>query len=93
MFLTEVQMDELRLCFVEDGFAWFTSHFEDEWGDDWNDAPYEHNAGTPYEWRPGRSGPNPEYELRKVAWDGDLDTPSEWVLNSPYSVEIGRAHV
>ena len=22
---------------------------EDYWGDDWNDAPYEHNAGTVYE--------------------------------------------
>lgn len=45
-------MSEPRLCYVEDGFAYFTTQrLADQWGDDWNDAPYEHNAGTPYEWR------------------------------------------
>ena len=32
--------------------AYFTPlDLNDQWGDDWNDAPYEHNAGTPYDSR------------------------------------------
>jgi hypothetical protein len=39
-----------RLCYVEGETAYFTSGaMADAWGDDWNDAPYEHNAGAPYE--------------------------------------------
>lgn len=31
-------------------YAYFTPLTVDEqWGDDWNDAPYEHNCGTPYD--------------------------------------------
>ena len=26
-----------------------TSRLSDQWGDDWNDAPYEHNAEIPYD--------------------------------------------
>lgn len=37
-------------CYVEGNRAWFTTQSLDkQWGDDWNDAPYEHNAGRPYE--------------------------------------------
>lgn len=40
-----------RLCYVEpDGNkAYFTSNLEKQWGDDWDDKPYEHNAGGPYD--------------------------------------------
>ena len=34
---------------VSEMWAFFTPVFEDQWGDDWNDAPYEHNAGWPYD--------------------------------------------
>lgn len=38
------------LCYVNGSWAWFTSKpLSEQWGDDWNDAPYEHNAGRPYE--------------------------------------------
>ena len=31
-------------------YAYFTPlPLEEQWGDDWNDAPYEHNAGVPYD--------------------------------------------
>ena len=37
------------LCYVSGSWAYFTSKpLKEQWGDDWNDAPYEHNAGTPY---------------------------------------------
>lgn len=30
--------------------AYFTpASMDEQWGDDWDDAPYEHNAGTPYD--------------------------------------------
>lgn len=39
----------MRLCYVSGPFAYFTSkELSEQWGDDWNDAPYEHNAGEPY---------------------------------------------
>ena len=40
---------EYRLCYVDGQKAWFTDNFEKQWGDDWNDRPYECNAGEPYE--------------------------------------------
>ena len=40
---------EYKLCYVEGNKAWFTDNFEKQWGDDWNDRPYECNAGYPYE--------------------------------------------
>ena len=31
-------------------YAYFTPiELSEQWGDDWNDAPYEHNAGSPYD--------------------------------------------
>jgi len=39
-----------RLCYVERQWAYFTTRpIAEQWGDDWDDAPYEHNAGEPYE--------------------------------------------
>ena len=37
-----------KLCYVDGNEAWFTSDWKNQWGDDWNDRPYEHNAGSPY---------------------------------------------
>lgn len=87
----EETMDDLRLCYVEDGFAWFTSHFEKEWGDDWNDAPYECNAGHPYGYHYVDVGSSTkervDHRLVKVAYDGPFDQPKTNHFNSPYSVE------
>lgn len=39
----------MKLCYFKDGLAYFyKGDIKDVWGDDWNDAPYEHNAGLPY---------------------------------------------
>ena len=38
-----------KLCYVEGNIAYFTTQdLDKQWGDDWDDAPYEHNAGLPY---------------------------------------------
>lgn len=84
---------EFKLCYVDDGIMYFTDHFETQWADDANDAPYEHNAGTPYEW-------NNDYDeawniehgnghIRYLAFMKDWETrePCDGHLNSPYSVE------
>lgn len=41
-------MKEYKLCYVEGNKAWFSDNFENQWGDDWNDRPYECNAEEPY---------------------------------------------
>lgn len=40
---------EYKLCYVDGQKAWFTDNFEKQWGDDWNDKPYECNAEEPYD--------------------------------------------
>ncbi len=40
---------KFKLCYIEGHFAYFTTQeLSKQWGDDFDDAPYEHNAGTPY---------------------------------------------
>lgn len=77
--LRHPEIMDYRLCYVEDGDAFFTSNFEDQWGDDWNDAPYEHNAGLPY------YGDNCRTYMLK--YSGGFLEPSHGQSNSPYSVE------
>ena len=73
-------MDNYKLCYVYGSFAYFTTQeLSKQWGDDWNDAPYEHNAGSPYD----EKGQN----IKKIAFDGDLEPPCEGYVNSKYSVE------
>jgi hypothetical protein len=56
---------------------------ENQWGDDWNDAPYEHNAGAPYDH--GRD--KPPVEITEIVFDSSFEPPSEGRMNSLYSVE------
>ena len=41
---------QFRLCFVKNNVMYFTDDFENCTGDDFNDRPYDCNAGEPYEW-------------------------------------------
>lgn len=41
--------EEFKLCYIDGNKAWFTNNLKKQWGDDWNDAPYEYNAGEPYD--------------------------------------------
>lgn len=73
------------LCYVDECFAWFTTRaLPEQWGDDWNDAPYECNAGRPVGPLPG-SGE--QWKVFKVAVVSDLETPCAAHFNSPWSVE------
>ncbi len=76
------------LCFVRRPWAYFTTlPLDKQWGDDWNDAPYEHNAGAPYLY----NGNGEPYEVIQVAFDAPLETPADGYLNSPCSVEMINA--
>jgi hypothetical protein len=72
--------ERFKLCYVDLPWCYFTTQeLGKQWGDDWNDAPYEHNAGPPY------TGDG--WEIRKVAIDAELSTPRDGYTNSPFSVE------
>jgi hypothetical protein len=82
-------MDAFKLCYIKGAKAYFTTTSQEkQWGDDWNDAPYEHNAGEPYEWMPGIAAHPKPYNLKAVYFDGTpYQTPDYTHLNSPYSVQ------
>jgi hypothetical protein len=83
-----------QLCYIKDNWAYFTTAKADvQWGDDWNDAPYECNAGTPYEWHENDGARGiPKWEIRKVAFDGDLEPPCEFGLSlSVQQITMGAA--
>lgn len=85
--------DSLRLCYVEGNFAWFTSHFEEEWGDDWGCSSYEHSASRPRGYHYTKLKESVPHEVFKVAFDGPFDQPSFSHTNSPYSVDDINAGV
>lgn len=75
---------EPKLCYVKDAWAYFTTQpVEKQNGDDWNDAPWEHNAGPPYD---DHETPK-RWDIIKVAWHGDLETPGGWSGNSRWCVD------
>lgn len=76
-------------------YAYFTDldDLQEQWGDDWNDAPYEHNAGWPYD-----SIRKDEHTILKIPFavvSENNNGSSHWVKfpcdygcgNSPFSVE------
>lgn len=74
------------LCYVYDNWAFFTTQtLEEAHGDDWNDAPYEHNAGPPYQYR--KEDALKPWNIYKVAWEGNFNRPCDNYANSPYSVD------
>lgn len=84
-------IENMKLCYIDDDnrFAWFTEvSLDTQWGDDWNDAPYEHNAGEPYDTHK-EGAERVEHHLLKVAYDGPYRTPGELSYrgNSHFTVE------
>lgn len=76
-----VDAKDLKLCYVESRLAWFTTApLEEQWGDDWDDAPYEHNASEPYK--------EEEYELMVGMFTGQLEDPATYAnaSNTSWSV-------
>ena len=81
-----------QLCYVDGHIMWFTDNFADQWGDDWDDKPYEHNADPPYEYSEELPDEFNKHRGRFVmaCWfdpDYEVGLPCDKFLNSPYSVE------
>ena len=82
-----------KLCYVRQNILYFTDNFEKQWGDDWDDAPYQHNAGEPYEWEddwtPGQNREHGHAHIRYIAYMNGYGVcePKDSCCNSPYSVE------
>jgi hypothetical protein len=75
---------ELKLCYVDEPWAYFTTQSLDEqWGDDWGDAPYEYNAGKPYE----PHGDDESWEIVYVAYSSELVEPKDGHHSSPWTVK------
>jgi len=86
-----MKSENFKLCYVSGSFAYFTTRvLEKQWGDDWDDAPYEHNAGSPYEFQDYNKERGDEpWEIVKVCFEAQLETPADIAgSNSRYSVEM-----
>ena len=73
--------DGAKLVYIErdENVAYFSSD-PDPMGDDWNDAPWEYNAGPPYKWD------------AQVGWfGGSFERPGYGSLNSTFSVDMINA--
>lgn len=100
-------MKDFKLCYIHGDTAYFTTQdVKTQWGDDWDDAPYEHNAETPYEpayhyYADGRTEKvdgdwnedgSPKWEIYTLKFDCyRLETPASRWGNSPYSVQMINA--
>lgn len=83
-------MAEPVLCYVRRDKAFFTTQeLSKQVGDDWNDVPYEHNAGEPY--TPHREGD--DWEITAVYFETELVTPDYCTANSNWSVDQINAGV
>lgn len=82
--------NEPRLCYVSSNWAYFTTQeLKNQWGDDWDDAPYELNAGPPYSWGEyERSKHIDPWTITKVAFSGAFMQPCDGHVNSPHSVQM-----
>jgi hypothetical protein len=94
---TQFSIDEYKLCYIDGSFAYFTTQpLSEQWGDDWNDAPYEHNAGTPYYFSDyDASKGRKAWDILEIGFRVGMDTPEQVANgNSRYSVEsINRGDV
>ena len=88
---------QYKLCYVDENILYFTDNFANQWGDDWDDAPYEYNASEPYErkyyteYDDEWCVKNGKGNIRKIAFDRYdgyyIKQPKDGFCNSPYSVE------
>jgi hypothetical protein len=101
-------MKDFKLCYIDKhNTAYFTTQdLDKQTGDDWNDRPYEHNAGPPYlptvyHYADGRKDYDdrhwnedgtPKWEIYTLKFDKyDMQTPADKHYNSMYSVDMINA--
>lgn len=101
-------MKNFKLCYIDNhNTAYFTTQeLSLQTGDDWNDIPYEHNAGEPYgpliyhyasgdkkkDEKDWNDDGTPKWELYHLMFKcWNLETPASRHYNSPYSVDMINA--
>lgn len=70
--------DAYRLCLVLDEKAYFTTRdLSLQTGDDWDDSPYEHNAGEPYSYDPRHDADKEPWDIKvfRIEYDGEIWSP------------------
>ena len=81
----------------QEKYAYFTPiSLDKQWGDDWNDTPFEHNAGIPYDNDYDDRNNRIEITIIKIPFylDYHAKYAGDWGYNSPFSVqEINRGVV
>ena len=78
--------DDAVLCYVDGPWAYFIEpdQLNHVCGDDWDDAPYQHNAGPPYD---------PYYRVWWVGGVGCFLTPAErGISTSVQEINAGAYH-
>ncbi len=79
-------MHEPVLCYVKHGWAYFTTQpLEKQWGDDWNNAPYEHKAEEPY--LPHTK--DEFWQIIRLGYSGPLATPAQNIAWDKGQVDSG----
>ena len=72
-----------KLCYIHEPWAYFTTLPVTGrgriTGDDWNDAPYDCNAGSPYI--------ENDENMVKIAYESELSTPAGYHYNAPYCID------
>ena len=82
------------LCYVMSNCAYFTTQALDkQWGDDWDDAPYEHNAGPPSEWHSRIDKDKERWHIIRVYFNAPYAAPCNSFYNSQYSVQSINAQL
>ena len=82
-----------KLCYIEGNKAYFTNNWKKQWGDDWDDVPYEHNAGVPYHHYYENKKEIPIL-LKEIYFELPMwyKTPADDYFNSPFSVQDINNH-
>lgn len=83
---------DTKLCYVEGNSAYFTTNdLQQQWGDDWDAVPYQHNAGKPYRAylkEDFNEDGTPKWELIHVMFESIFFEPYEYdSYDTQYSVE------
>lgn len=82
-----------KLCYIEYNKAYFTSDWNNQWGDDWDNVPYEHNACPPYH-SYMNNGVEIPIKLKEIYFElpGYYKLPNDGCNNSPFSVQDINNH-
>lgn len=83
-------ISKYKLCYIDQNKAFFTTQaLSKQSGDDWNDIPYEHNAGYPYEWHEEHDKEVKPWSIATLYFEvNDPMTPCSCIQNSKFSVDM-----